>query len=72
MCDRMPALRSKPGNGTSNGSMAPHGRSRKFRRPVMMSRRAGMQGADPSQWLSWTTPLVARRLMLGARTQSLP
>ena len=38
----------------------------------MMSRRAGMQGADPSQWLSWTTPLFASRVMFGARTQSLP
>jgi hypothetical protein len=31
----------------------------------MMSLRAGMQGADPHQWLSKTTPLFARRSILG-------
>lgn len=31
-------------------AIGPQPRSRKFSRPVKISRRAGMQGADPSQW----------------------
>jgi hypothetical protein len=33
----------------------------KFSRPVIMSRRAGIQGADPIQWLSKTTLRSAKR-----------
>ena len=37
----------------------------------MMSRRAGIQGAEPHQWFSNTVPLAAMRSMLGVRAGDL-
>src|SRR3569833_3188076 len=41
-------------------------------RPVMNSRRAGMHGSEPTQWLSKVIPRAASRERLGVFTQSLP
>ena len=38
----------------------------------MNSRRAGMQGSEPTQWLSQTTERSASRAIFGVRTQSVP
>ena len=45
---------------------------KKFSRPVMMSRRAGMHGAEPHQWLSNTTDRRASRSIFGVMAASLP
>ena len=49
--------------------MGPHPRSRKFSRPHMMSRRAGMQGADPIQCSSKVQDSAAKASMLGVCTR---